>query len=367
VKKLLFVFGTRPEAIKMAPLIKEALKYFNVEICTTGQHIEMLEQVMNFFQLKADYELRLMKSNQTLFDITTIGLNLLHDVLEKSKPDLVLVQGDTTTAFIGALGAFYKKIPVAHIEAGLRSSDKYSPFPEEMNRKMVGSLADYHFAPTQKAVDNLKAESITDRVFLTGNTVIDALLYAVDKVRQDESFNTFFNYLDLSKKIILITCHRRESFGKTFENICDALAALANEYKNVQFVYPVHLNPNIRTVAHERLSGINNVHLIEPLSYPQLVWLMDRSYFIITDSGGIQEEGPSLGKPVLVIRDVTEREEGIEAGTALLVGTSKENIIKEAKALMNDARKYDQMSKAVNPYGDGKSAEKILHIINSPS
>ncbi len=346
----------------------EARGHFSVEVCTTGQHLEMLEQVMSFFQIKADYALKLMKPNQSLFDITTIGLGLLEKVLEQSRPDLVLVQGDTTTAFIGALAAFYKQIPVAHIEAGLRSGKKYAPFPEEINRKMVSGLADFHFAPTARAVANLQKENVHHNVFLTGNTVIDALLYAVEKTRKDPSMRQAFDFLDPAKKTILITCHRRENFGQLFENICDALALLSQRYKEAQFVYPVHLNPNIRDVAHRKLAGYSNIFLIEPLNYPELVRLMDQSYFIITDSGGIQEEGPALGKPVLVIRDVTEREEGIAAGTAVLVGTDKEKIIRETTLLMENETRYNQMSKAVNPYGDGTSAQQIIcHLKNALS
>ena len=365
MKKILFVFGTRPEAIKLAPVIRTCYQsnQLSVKICLTGQHKEMLYQVMDFFQLKADYDLQLMKPDQTLFDITANGLLLIENVLDECKPDLIVVQGDTTTTFVAALAAFYKKIKVAHVEAGLRSFDKYSPFPEETNRKMTSVIADLHFAPTQRAVDNLRRENIKDNIFLTGNTVIDALLWAVGKTRNDPSYQKGFPYLDLTKKIVLITGHRRESFGKPFENICDAIVILAKKYPEIQFVYPVHLNPNVQKIVRERLSGHENIFLIAPLDYPQLVWLLDKCYFIITDSGGIQEEAPTLGKPVLVIREVTEREEGIAAGTAILVGTTKEKITEEAIRLIENKNAYEKMSEAVNPYGDGDSAKKITDII----
>lgn len=365
-KKILFVFGTRPEAIKMAPVIQECYKHkeaLDVKICLTGQHKEMLSQVMDFFQLHEDYDLGLMKPDQTLFDLTSKGLLAIRAVLQEYEPDLVIVQGDTTTALAGALAAFYKKTKVAHIEAGLRSGDKYSPFPEEVNRKMISVVTDFHFAPTQKAVDNLHEENIHRNIFLTGNTVIDALLWTVGKVRKDHSYASAFNYLEPGRKLILITGHRRESFGKPFENICDAILNLANRYPDAQFVYPVHLNPNIQSIVKNKLSRQKNIFLIHPLDYPHLVWLMDKSYFILTDSGGIQEEAPTLGKPVLVMRDVTEREEGIAAGTAILVGTSKEKIIDASVRLMEDTTMYERMSKAVNPYGKGNSAEQITSLL----
>ncbi len=366
MKKLLFVFGTRPEAIKMAPIIHAAKNHpelFNVKICLTGQHKEMLYSVMDFFELKADTDLALMKPNQTLFDITADAIRGLEKVLNEYEPEIVLVQGDTTTAFAGALAAYYKKIKVAHIEAGLRSHDKYAPFPEEINRKMVGTIADFHFAPTEAAAENLFMENISEAVFITGNTVIDALLWAVQKIRIADIYAKPFHFLDLNKKIILVTGHRRENFGTPFENICEALSVISSKYPEVQIVYPVHLNPNVQTIVKERLSNKSNVFLINPLDYPHLIWLMDKSYFVITDSGGIQEEAPSLGKPVLVMRDVTERMEGVTAGTALLVGTSKERIIEEASLLLDDTEHYQTMSKAVNPYGDGTTAEQIISIL----
>jgi len=366
MKKLLFVFGTRPEAIKMAPLVLKCLQYnkqLEVKVCITGQHKEMLQQVMDFFELKADYDLELMKPNQTLFDITANCLLRIQNVLNEFEPDLLLIQGDTSTAFTGALAAFYKKIKVAHVEAGLRSFDNYSPFPEEVNRRLTGVITHFHFAPTTQAVGNLQRENIHQHIYLTGNTVIDALLLAVEKVRTDKTIATDFSYLDINKKIVLITAHRRESFGQPFEEICDAIATLANQYKDVQFVYPVHLNPNVQQIVQEKLSDINNIFLVKPLDYPHLVWILDKCYFVITDSGGIQEEAPSLGKPVLVIRDVTERTEGIEAGTALLVGTSKDKIVEASVQLLENDEAYQKMAKAVNPYGNGSSAQQIVDII----
>jgi len=360
--KVLFLFGTRPEAIKRAPLIKEfkSEENFKIKVCVTAQHRQMLDQVLNFFNIKPDYDLNLMKPNQSLFDITSNTLKGLEDVLEKEKPDLIFVQGDTTTAFVGALAGFYKKIKVAHIEAGLRSHNKYSPFPEEINRVLVGHLADYHFAPTKRAKENLFKENIKENVFVVGNTVIDALFLGLDIIKKEgeEKYYKYFDFIDFSKKIILVTGHRRESFGKPFENICYALKEIANSFSNVEIVYPVHLNPNVRKPVNKILKNQERIHLIEPLEYPYLIWLMSRSYLVLTDSGGIQEEAPSLGKPVLVMREVTERIEGIEAGTAKLVGTNKEKIEKEVKKLLENKGDYDKMSKAVNPYGEGDSSKK---------
>ena len=366
MKKLLFVFGTRPEAIKMAPLIRvcKATPGFQVQVCTTGQHREMLEQVMHFFGIQADVELQLMQANQSLYQLTASALTKLEGVITVSKPDLVLVQGDTTTAFTGALAAFYQKVAIAHVEAGLRSFNKYAPFPEEINRKMISTMTDLHFAPTAKAKTNLEAEGYTEGVYVTGNTVIDALLWGVEKVREDKGMDSFFSFLDPGKKTILVTGHRRESFGQAFEHICDALEHLAKN-NDVQIVYPVHLNPNVRDVVFRRLKGHSNIHLIDPLDYPSLIWLMDRSYLVLTDSGGIQEEAPSLGKPVLVMREVTEREEGIRANTALLVGTDRQLIIRETERLLHDETHYRSMANAVNPYGTGNSAETIAIILKS--
>jgi UDP-N-acetylglucosamine 2-epimerase (non-hydrolysing) len=364
--KLLFIFGTRPEAIKMAPLILKAQSdtYFNAGICVTGQHNEMLYQVLDFFKIRPDHDINVMTHDQSLFDISADILKSLKSILAGEKPDVILVQGDTTTAFIGALAGYYLKIPVAHIEAGLRSHNKFSPFPEEINRVLVGHVADYHFAPTKKAEENLIAEGIREEnIFLVGNTVIDALFLTLDIIKKQENiYSKYFNWLNPEKRLILVTGHRRESFGEPFKNICLALKDVAIDY-NVEIVYPVHLNPNVRRPVFDILDGLDNIHLIEPLPYPYLIWLMEKSYLILTDSGGIQEEAPSLGKPVLVMRDVTERVEGIEAGTCRLVGSNRETIVQETKKLLNNVDTYKKMFSAVNPYGDGKSSVKILDIM----
>lgn len=365
-KNILFVFGTRPEAIKMAPLVKafQQSNDFNTKVCVTAQHRQMLDQVLDFFEITPDYDLNLMRPNQTLFDITADVLKSMDNIYENSQPDLVFVQGDTTTVFAGALAAFYKKIKVAHIEAGLRSHNKYSPFPEEMNRLLTSRLTDIHLAPTQNAAQNLYDEGIKDNVFVTGNTVIDALYLGLNIIKKDEStYNQHFEDIDFSKKIILVTCHRRENFGEPFEEICSALLAIAEAHQDIVLVYPVHLNPNIKEVAHKLLMH-PRIKLIAPLDYPYLLWLMEKSYIIITDSGGIQEEGPSLGKPILVLREVTERQEGVDAGTAILVGTDKDLIISLANKLLLDTKYYDSMAKAVNPYGDGTAAQQTLAIIS---
>lgn len=363
--KLLFILGTRPEAIKMAPLILQAKAdpFFCVRICVTGQHQEMLYQVLDFFGISPDHDLKVMRKDQTLFDVTADILKGLETVLHREKPDLVFVQGDTTTAFVGALAAFYLQIPVAHLEAGLRSFQRYSPFPEEMNRILAGHLAEHHFAPTAKALENLGREGIVRNVHNVGNTVIDGLILALENIKkQDSFFQQHFSWLDKDRKLILVTGHRRESFGEPFENICRALRDISDQH-DVEIVYPVHLNPNVRKPVFDMLRDRENIHLIEPLSYPYLVWLMERSYLILTDSGGIQEEAPSLGKPVLVMREVTERTEGIEAGTCKLVGTDRSRIVAEADILLRDASAYEAMAKTVNPYGDGHSSERIVSII----
>ena len=369
VLRILFVFGTRPEAIKMAPLIKafKAEPTFETKVCVTGQHREMLDQVLEFFEITPDFDLNLMKPNQTLFDITIRALDGLQEVLRVFQPDNIVVQGDTTTAFIGALAGYYQKVAVTHIEAGLRSHDLYSPFPEEGNRKLVGHLAKYHFTPTPKATDHLKNENIHNHVYQVGNTVIDALFLGLDiiKKRGEEEFYKHFEGIDFEKKIVLVTGHRRESFGEPFENICNAIKDLATTYPGIQVVYPVHLNPNVRKTVNEILSGISNVHLIEPLSYPYLIWLMNKSFMVLTDSGGIQEEAPSLGKPVLVMREVTERMEGIESGTAKLVGTDYDKIVSEAKHLLDDPDHYMAMAQAVNPYGDGTTSQQVVEILKA--
>jgi len=370
MKKVLNIFGTRPEAIKMAPVVKELQKQsrsFRSYVCVTAQHRSMLDQVLEFFGIKPDYDLDLMQNDQTLFEITAKGLNGLGNVLEDCRPDLVCVQGDTTTAFIGALAAYYKGVRIAHIEAGLRSGNKYSPFPEEMNRTLIGHLADFHFAPTEGARNKLIKEGISENVFVVGNTVIDALFLGLSMIKErgDEKYRQFFNYLDWTRKIILVTGHRRENFGKPFEDICCAIREIAASHDDVQVVYPVHLNPNVRNTVNRYLGGVKNLHLIEPLSYPHLLWLLSNSFLVMTDSGGIQEEAPSLGKPVLVMRDVTERTEGIEAGTAKLVGTHRLKIIQETSALLTDRGAYEKMSKAHNPYGDGRTAVKIADALRA--
>lgn len=365
--KHLFIFGTRPEAIKMAPLIKEFQQDDTQKgvVCVTGQHREMLDQVLNFFDIKPNYDLNLMSNNQTLYDITAKALLGLKPILDKEKPDNIFVQGDTTTAFVGALAGFYEKINVSHIEAGLRSNNLYSPFPEEGNRKLVGHLANIHFAPTNRAVNNLKLEGISDNVHQVGNTVTDALLLGLDiiKNRGEATFEKYFENIDFSKRIILITGHRRESFGLPFESMCKAMKEIALKYSDVQLIYPMHMNPNIRDTVNSILKGIENIKLIEPLSYPYLIWLMNKSYFVLTDSGGIQEEAPSLGKPVLVMREVTERPEGIDAGTAKLVGSDFDNIVRECKLLLDSKIHYDNMANAVNPYGDGTTSRQVLNLM----
>ena len=366
MQKLLFIFGTRPEAIKMAPIINACRKFpkeLQVKVCLTGQHREMLDQVMRFFDISGDYDLELMQPNQTLYDITSRCLVLLQAVLREWQPDLVLVQGDTTSAFAGALAAFYGKVSIAHVEAGLRSHNKYSPFPEEINRKLISSMADLHLTPTLLATENLRQERVSGEIRQVGNTVIDALLYGVEKVRRAAGRPAGIPAISPDRRFVLVTGHRRESFGRPFEEICDALQELTILYPEVSIIYPVHLNPNIRDVVYARLGNIAAIHLIPPVDYATMIWLLDHCYFVITDSGGIQEEAPALGKPVLVIRDVTERTEGIEAGTAVLIGTSKEKILLHARKLLDDPDEYNRMARAVNPYGDGTSAGKIVDIL----
>ena len=364
--KILFIFGTRPEAIKLAPLINEFEKCtaFDVKTCVTAQHRQLLEQVTRFFSIKTDYDLDLMSPNQSLFDITAEGLRRLEQVIKDCKPDVVFVQGDTTTTFIGAIAGFYEKAKIVHIEAGLRSYDKYSPFPEEINRILVGHLADYHFTPTKRAKQNLLREGIKeDSIYVVGNTAIDALLLTMEMIKdKEDELHGYFDSIDFGKRIILVTGHRRESFGEPFRDICYALNEIASN-NDVEIVYPVHLNPNVRTPVFDILSGVKNIHLLEPLDYPYMIWLMSKSYMVLTDSGGVQEEAPSLGKPVLVMRDVTERMEGITAGTAKLVGVNKDVIVTETMNLLHNPGEYGRMAKAVNPYGDGKTSERIVEII----
>ncbi|MBM4140173.1 MAG: UDP-N-acetylglucosamine 2-epimerase (non-hydrolyzing) [Nitrospira sp.] len=364
--RILFFFGTRPEAIKLAPLIKEFSKYperFDLKVCVSAQHREMLDQVLNFFNIKPDFDLNIMKENQNLFHVTTEALIGIGEVISKCKPDWLIVQGDTTTTFAGTLAAFYKKVKVAHIEAGLRSFNKHAPFPEEINRVLTTHLSDLHFAPTPKARESLLNEAVSeDKIFVVGNTSIDALFFCLKKLSgEDPDQFTFFKSIDFEKKIILVTGHRRESFGKPFENVCHALRMIAQN-NNVEIVYPVHLNPNVRRSVFSILKGVKNIHLMEPLDYPSFVRLMNRSYLILTDSGGVQEEAPSLGKPVLVMRDVTERTEGIDAGTAKVVGTDRDKIVNETVKLLKDKTEYDRMARANNPYGDGMACTRIRQI-----
>ncbi|WP_294733586.1 non-hydrolyzing UDP-N-acetylglucosamine 2-epimerase [uncultured Flavobacterium sp.] len=365
MKKILFLFGTRPEAIKMAPLIKQfsQMEQFTVKVGITAQHREMLDQVLDFFDITPDYDLNVMLPNQTLHQLTaTLITRITNDILLKESFDLVFVQGDTTTVLAASLAAFYQKIEVAHIEAGLRSHNMYSPFPEEINRALTSKLATYHFCPTEHAKNNLLAEGITKNLYVTGNTVIDALLLGIKRT-DDTTLSTTFKKIDFSKKVILVTCHRRENFGEPFNGICKALVTIADNYKDdVEIVYPVHPNPNVKAAAHNQLVR-DNIKLINPLGYNELIWMMNKSSFILTDSGGIQEEAPSLGKPILVMREVTERTEGVDAGTAILVGSNPTKIVNEAKALLDDNDHYNSIATATNPYGDGTASEKVFTIL----
>lgn len=371
--KVLSVFGTRPEAIKMAPVVKALANYpaFDAKVCVTAQHRQMLDQVLDLFSIKPDFDLNLMKPGQDLSDITSNVLLGMRSVFQQWLPDIILVHGDTTTTLAASLSAYYAKIKVGHVEAGLRTHNKYSPWPEEMNRKINGAVADIHFAPTEKARANLLAEGVSsDVIHVTGNTVIDALLDVVERVRTDYGlkarFEDQFNFLDPNKRLILVTGHRRENFGSGFENICQALAQLAQR-GDLEIVYPVHLNPNVQEPVRRILANVPNVHLIEPLDYLPFVYLMDRSTLMITDSGGVQEEAPSLGKPVLVMRDTTERPEAVDAGTVKLVGTDHGAIVREANTLLDDTAAYDAMARAHNPYGDGQAAIRIRDTLKSIS
>jgi len=373
MKKVLLVFGTRPEAIKMAPLVKafEKETLIQSKVCVTAQHREMLDQVLDMFDIKPDYDLNIMKPGQDLFDVTSNVLLGMKDVLTDFNPDVVLVHGDTTTTSASSLAAFYNKIKVGHVEAGLRTGDIYSPWPEEANRQITGVLANYHFAPTTTSENNLLKENKNkDNIIVTGNTVIDALFLALDKIDDNvqlknkiiDSINSQYKLKD-NKKLILVTGHRRENFGQGFINICQALKSLALNNPDIDIIYPVHLNPNVQKPVKEMLSDVSNIFLIEPLQYESFIYMMSKSYFIITDSGGVQEEAPSLGKPVLVMRDTTERPEAIDAGTVKLVGTNPHTIIEEAQKLLDDYTEYEKMSKAHNPYGDGKACERIVNFI----
>ncbi|WBU88810.1 non-hydrolyzing UDP-N-acetylglucosamine 2-epimerase [Cellulophaga omnivescoria] len=369
-KKNLIIFGTRPEAIKMAPLVKEFQKseLFETKVCVTAQHREMLDQVLDFFEITPDYDLNLMKPGQNLYGLTAAIITGLQPVLESYKPDFVYVHGDTTTTMGSSIAAFYSGAKVCHIEAGLRTFNKYAPFPEEINRTVTGRIADYHFAPTQTSFNNLVRENTNkDDILVTGNTVIDALLESVSKVDTivDDEIENLKESIDFTKEIILVTGHRRENHGQGFINICEALKEIASKNDDVQIIYPVHLNPKVQEPVKRILSGLNNVHLINPLAYPAFVWLMNKSKLIITDSGGVQEEAPSLGKPVLVMRDTTERPEAVDAGTVILVGTNKEKIVLEAQNLLEDNSKYKEMSKLHNPYGDGEACKRIVEFIGN--
>ena len=379
MKKIMLVFGTRPEAIKMAPLVKEFQKYpddFETIVCVTGQHREMLDQVLHIFDIKPDYDLNIMKQGQDLYDVTARVLTGMRDVLKETQPDVVLVHGDTTTSTAAALAAFYQQIPVGHVEAGLRTHNIYSPWPEEMNRQITGRIATYDFAPTPLSRENLLKENVSeDKITVTGNTVIDALYWVVDKIKSDKILDSELegilksagydvNRLTEGKKLVLITGHRRENFGDGFINMCTAIKDLTKKYPDVDFVYPMHLNPNVRKPIHEvfgeNLSDLGNMFFIEPLEYLSFVYLMEKSTIVLTDSGGIQEEAPGLGKPVLVMRDTTERPEALDAGTVKLVGTDYDKIVNEVSILLDDASAYERMSKAVNPYGDGKACGRIV-------
>jgi len=376
-KRILSLFGTRPEAIKMAPVIKKLEVVNGIEsyVCVTAQHREMLDQVLKVFNINPDYDLDIMSSGQDLFDISIKSMAGIKDILVKNKPDIILVQGDTTSAFIGALAAYYAKIRIGHIEAGLRTYNKYSPFPEEMNRNLLTVLADYHFAPTQWAKSNLLREGIQEcKIWVTGNTVVDTIMFIADKQKNASQKYLLTNYFrekwNLSlipesngKKIILVTGHRRENFGEKFQNICIALREIAAKRKDVVIVYPVHLNPNVQKPVREILSGLSNIYLIAPLEYEPFVFLMSSAFLILTDSGGIQEEAPSLGKPVLLLRDTTERPEGIQSGIVKLVGTEKDAIVNSTMELLDDRPLYETMATALNPFGDGQAAERIVNII----
>ncbi|PWC11801.1 UDP-N-acetylglucosamine 2-epimerase (non-hydrolyzing) [Brenneria roseae subsp. americana] len=370
--KVLTVFGTRPEAIKMAPLVHALAQdeAFESRICVTAQHREMLDQVLRLFNISPDYDLNIMQPGQSLSEISCRILTGLEPVMTEFKPDLVLVHGDTTTTLTTSLAAFYQRIPVGHVEAGLRTGNLYSPWPEEANRKLTGHLAMYHFAPTENARQNLLREHLSDRhIVVTGNTVIDALFWVRDRIVSDADLcrrlDEQYAFLDATKKLILVTGHRRESFGGGFERICSALADIARRHPDVQIVYPVHLNPNVSEPVNRILSGINNVMLIAPQDYLPFVYLMNRSYVILTDSGGIQEEAPSLGKPVLVMRETTERPEAVEAGTVRLVGTDVAKIVDAVSLLLTDENEYQTMSRAHNPYGDGQACQRIVEALKS--
>jgi UDP-N-acetylglucosamine 2-epimerase (non-hydrolysing) len=370
MKKNLIIFGTRPEAIKMAPLVKEFQKYseFDTKICVTAQHREMLDQVLDFFEIKPDYDLDLMKPNQDLYSLTSDIILGLKPILEDYQPDYVYVHGDTTTTMAASIAAYYSGAKICHVEAGLRTNNKLSPFPEEINRQVTGRLADYHFAPTQQSKKNLLLENVCDEsIIITGNTVIDALLESSVKINliENKEVEKLKTIVDKSKKLILVTGHRRENHGQGFIDICSALKEIVQSNQDVQIIYPVHLNPNVKEPVYNILGNIDSIHLIDPLAYPAFVWLMNQSYLIITDSGGVQEEAPSLGKPVLVLRDTTERPEAVDSGTVILVGTDKLKIVNECNDLLVNTERYQKMSALHNPYGDGKACQRIAEYIIS--
>ncbi len=364
---VLVCLGTRPEGIKLAPIIKllgKKTDKFEFKVCSSGQHKQMLKQVFNFFEFKPDFDLNLMAEEQSLGSFSSKLLNKIDAVLKRTQPDIVLIQGDTTTAFLIALAAFYKKIKVGHVEAGLRTGDKFNPFPEEINRQLITRVTDIHFAPTKKAYENLIDEKITkESIFLTGNTIVDAIEWGIEKIskiKNDIELKYPFNELKKGSKVILVTMHRRESFGKDIESICDALSIIADKHKDIQIVYPVHLNPNVRKPVFRVLGEINNIILTSPLDYESFIWLMNKSYFIITDSGGVQEEAPTLKKPVLVIRKKTERTESLDLGVSRLVGTNEKEVIRSVSELIENSSSYKKMISNINPYGDGNAADKIL-------
>lgn len=368
-KSIFIIFGTRPEAIKMAPLVNQFLldNRFNTKVCVTGQHREMLDQVLSFFDIIPDFDLSLMKPNQNLYNLTGQVISGLKPILESFNPDYVFVHGDTTTTMAASIASFYSGAMVCHIEAGLRTNNMLSPFPEEMNRQVAGRIATYHFSPTSISKENLLKENVlSENILVTGNTVIDALLESSNRVvnLENEEVLELKNKVDFSKRILLVTGHRRENHGQGFRNICSAIKTIAEMNQDLEIIYPVHLNPNVLKPVNELLGEIKNIHLVKPLSYPSFVWLMNQSYLIITDSGGVQEEAPSLGKPVLVMRDTTERPEAVDAGTVILVGTDTQKIINHTQELLKDSNKYASMSSLHNPYGDGKACERIIEFIS---
>lgn len=377
IPKLMFVFGTRPEAIKMAPLVHkltEKSSFFEIQVCVTGQHRQMLDQILKYFEIKPDFDLDIMIPGQDLIDVNANILCGLKSIFDGNRPDFVVVHGDTTTALAAAMAAFYLNIPVCHVEAGLRTFDIKSPFPEEFNRQTVSKIAKWHFSPTELSRENLLKENVnSENVVVTGNTVIDAMYWVLNKINADavrrnmlnDALEKILNFDFQAEKFVLVTGHRRENFGDGFKNICEALVELSYKFPNVKFVYPVHLNPNVKGIVHKTMTGLNNVKLVEPLDYEVFIYLMSKCYFLLTDSGGVQEEAPSLGKPVLVMRNTTERPEAVQAGTVKLVGSDKSIIIEEVSRLINDYSFYSKMSSAGNPYGDGLASDRIALFLKN--